>query len=1507
MATDDPKTVKALADEQSRYNAQLGESVGLVQQLNASINSLLNNAKAIAGLFGQFKNGAENVKEVATQFEAAADKAKPYIDTIKAADIEAFLDGQAKSAKDVASSMKDAGSSVVGSSGQMTTALNLTGNEIDTFFGKSTKLTDQIKEKYPAAFAIGGAALDGMRKGFTTLVATGKGLIEYFSSIVSAAWKVTKALISIPFRLFSVLIDMSQQSGGGTNELAVAFEKLREQFGAFKDHEAKNVIDGFQSMQGELAKTGVQVYQVFTMPADRLKYLTELATKMGATFNVLASEVGKNAEVVAAYQKGLGILMDDMAGVSARAIAFGQTMEQQFYEVANMSMQMGKTFGISSKMVSRDVGKMMKDVKNFGNLSIKEMTETSIYVRKLGVEFEKLQGIVDKWDSFESAAEAAAKLSQAFGVNVNAFEMMEKQNPADRLDELRDAFKRAGKSAETMSRQELKLIADATGLDEATARLALSSGNAGTSMDEIKKSSEAAQKQQMSQTEVMKRLGDQIERMIPSGGGGEKFKSFWDAFTQGISRGVQNSPEFIELMMKMRNALWSVFRIGMQLGRELPKLFAPLGDGLRALSSLMPDIIAQFQGISDSIRLLLKSGNFDEFVKNMRTSFERVAKSDVWQRLQKAAFEGLSKLSTIAAAGLRWFAKTLAEGIHNATEFLTHPEEFLGKMQSGGSEFAKKFISAIQPLIDVIKDEKTWLPVWEALKQFAPVLWKKIQQALWWVFNNTPKSVWIGAGAALFGPAAVKTFATFAGAALPGMVSSAFASSSGATASAASSGMGAIFGNPYVLAAAATAALTVAGIGISKGIEKFDKDISDKIIKLGGDRKDSKFGSGTAGLVQMLSFGTMSDETGKALAENLAELSKTVFKTLGEFVGPDFAADIKEFLFAGFGVLGSIGNIVRSLFKGDGAGVVSGMVDAFKGLFIMFITRLKVLFITLPTKIIELVSSALEEFNKLLDVIINPNSAGAQTFIDNFGKAFADIAENLGPVFDGLWEGVKRLVIVFFDKLMPALADFCWKLPLAVGIALKDATNAIFSYFGNVIKTFGTKVLALVPDFKMTFMPLITAIELLGVELAQAAVGMFKTFVSSFGPAGDVAMKALGVNLDEKTTQLNAHHEKLLAKLGNMRSDYAKEQQKTAEAAKAAEKKSGANSAISSGGLAGISAKVTAAAPTKLPGLTEPSKAAAPPSEVLAQASAMTEQIQKAKANLEKISEKDAASMQEKMQKLIDAFSKGGTEVLNKMEQQMTKIASVFSSLDVVAKAMSSFSATMKSIGDPQGIIAKFYELYGQLLKDFPEEVMNPAKVKSLDETAPVLAKMANIATNMSDVAEKSMKMDPSQITAFFKNIINIGKQMEDAAEPITISMLGGQTAVAAMTAMMTTMSDYTKAIQTNLLTVPLNVTSDMVKKANELADTINMLATNPKISNIKENLQKLGTSLGVNRSYTVGNDGVKIQLNLHVVMEAAKLESVLLTRSDALIQKAFIKVPKGNEANDVLQGGGGG
>ena len=57
-------------------------------------------------------------------------------------------------------------------------------------------------------------------------------------------------------------------------------------------------------------------------------------------------------------------------------------------------------------------------------------------------------GVVDRFDNFEDAARGAAQLTQAFGLQLDALELMKAQDPAERVEMLRKSFSSAGRSIE---------------------------------------------------------------------------------------------------------------------------------------------------------------------------------------------------------------------------------------------------------------------------------------------------------------------------------------------------------------------------------------------------------------------------------------------------------------------------------------------------------------------------------------------------------------------------------------------------------------------------------------------------------------------------------------------------------------------------------------------------------------------------------------------------------------------------------------------------------------------------------------------------------------------------------------------------------------------------------------------------------------------------------------------------------------------------------------------------
>jgi hypothetical protein len=263
----------------------------------------------------------------------------------------------------------------------------------------------------------------------------------------------------------------------------------------------------------------------------------------------------------------MGVGAENMKAMMARATVFGTSLTTQLGDVANYALQLGKDFGISSKVISREVSTMIKDVRNFGSLTQKEMTVAAVYTKKLGLEMKDLTGLVDKFDNFDKAAESSAQLSQAFGATVDAFKLMNEQDPAKRLDELRKSMTATGKSTENMTRQELHLLAQTSGLSDEAAKLAFSTKNQGLSYDQVQKQANKAETAQMRQADALNKLADNIERVVRSGG--QMHGSFFKMFFAGMEQGVKWSNSYRTAMMNVRSALMQTFMAGRQVGKEL--------------------------------------------------------------------------------------------------------------------------------------------------------------------------------------------------------------------------------------------------------------------------------------------------------------------------------------------------------------------------------------------------------------------------------------------------------------------------------------------------------------------------------------------------------------------------------------------------------------------------------------------------------------------------------------------------------------------------------------------------------------------------------------------------------------------------------------------------------------------------------------------------------------------------------------------------------------------------
>jgi len=618
-------------------------------------------------------------------------------------------------------------------------------NAVGNVAGGSKKMKDALNSASDAAgqaakniekMNVAAMAIDGAIAGFQTTFNILGGVKNILKNVISTFGQFALSVIRFPFALWSFLFEKAAGDGGGGGGLREALEAIRKEFGDLRTNGAKAIQDLAKSMSGTLGPTTLSVYKTFGNLAERLKYFTELAKNLGNMFGVIVSGgLIKSAEAVGAFQKGLNISAEGMKAVARQSIISGRTMDEELRETANYAIQMGEAFGINAQVIGHDMAELEADMKHFGGMSKKALSETVVYAHKLGIEVKSLAGIMDTFDNFDTAAEAASKLNQQFGIQIETERIMRAESPAERLDLLRQGLERTGKSFESLSRREQQYLATTVNMSQEEAALAFAQENRGLSLDQIKKKSGEAEKKQLSQAESMQKLAGSIERLIKSGGGLQK--GLFAAFFEGFERGIFRSRDFLKVFREIRQVLRTVRRAGIQVGRAFVETFPGVQDIVKGLQGLFNP--ARWKAMMDRV-----VGVFKTFFKELQTNPEAGMKN-LFDRLKSIFFDHFDASSGAGRKiieGFKTFFKTiLAAGVAGLKIAIPLLFDGLTKIIKGINGFLKgealpidvngfggQLMEILSGLFKAIKDAAP--PLIEALKELFSTAFAKLSEMI---------------------------------------------------------------------------------------------------------------------------------------------------------------------------------------------------------------------------------------------------------------------------------------------------------------------------------------------------------------------------------------------------------------------------------------------------------------------------------------------------------------------------------------------------------------------------------------------------------------------------------------------------------------------------------------------------------------------------------------------------------------------------------------------------------
>lgn len=323
---------------------------------------------------------------------------------------------------------------------------------------------------------------------------------------------------------------------------------------------------------------GIQMFGEFTMAIGRTVKAGDGFSKLGIQLARGFGIGGAGAGALVKVFENIGMSADDSAKAMKTSIA-----------AANQA-------GIPVNMLADDLAKSTSYMARFGKEGQKTLITGAAWARKYDITLQQLKTTVEGFDTFDEAAKSASSLNSAFGTMINSMDLMMEDDPAKRLDMIRQQMLAQGMTYDRLSPKQRRYFTETMHLSEEQTAALLDATNAGESYSDFQAKAAAREKKEGDAKKLMqKQLQSTVQTMFAFGmafdkvtvaignaikpllvvlglakDNGEQFTSFG-----GVMKNITNTVvEFFNSLAK--NDKWNNFM------KELGKDLLRAGAGLKA-------------------------------------------------------------------------------------------------------------------------------------------------------------------------------------------------------------------------------------------------------------------------------------------------------------------------------------------------------------------------------------------------------------------------------------------------------------------------------------------------------------------------------------------------------------------------------------------------------------------------------------------------------------------------------------------------------------------------------------------------------------------------------------------------------------------------------------------------------------------------------------------------------------------------------------------------------------
>ncbi len=308
-----------------------------------------------------------------------------------------------------------------------------------------TKLVIQSMDGYMKRLGLGkdlsdsfvGQLLLSGPQGFSAIAASLKDALQPQALFASGLAQMTSATTDLFWRLDDAVSGLNKATGatGEYNDMVYDMQESNKAFNVTVKESAEAV--------GALHKQ----YAGFTS-------LGKEAQQQIATTTARMQAFGGSIQGTA---QNFDILIEGMSMTTAQA------------DAAQMDLlALSKSIGVGFEQIEKGFAESAPELAKYGQNAVEVFKGVAAAAKATGIEISKLMGITKQFDTFEGAAQGAAKLNAVLGGGViNSMELLN-ANEEERIRLLIKSVDASGKSWENMNKFERQMVANAAGISDMT-------------------------------------------------------------------------------------------------------------------------------------------------------------------------------------------------------------------------------------------------------------------------------------------------------------------------------------------------------------------------------------------------------------------------------------------------------------------------------------------------------------------------------------------------------------------------------------------------------------------------------------------------------------------------------------------------------------------------------------------------------------------------------------------------------------------------------------------------------------------------------------------------------------------------------------------------------------------------------------------------------------------------------------------------------------------------------